>query len=471
MEYIFTYPREDYDEGKLTFQDIQALVLMHESKELPRMKQNLEYYLGHHAIEKVEKDDNAPNNKPVCNHAKDIADISSGYFLGHPIVYRGMKKDNEQAVQDLSLKLKRAHAAEADQDHALNGAIFGKSYEYIYREEGEKNLLIKDISPMETFIVVDDTIEHRKLFGINYYKKKNDAKGQEDYKYTIMVATETEVRTYYSDSEDKYTSFEHNLGFVPIIEFRNDKYGIGDFEQVIGLIDAYNSLEADRVNDKDQFIDSILVIYGALLGSTDETTDEAHENLKKKKLLELDENAKAEYLTHTLDEGGAETLRKALKQDIYTLSHVPNLADENFAGNSSGVAMEYKLLGLEMKTETKESWYRKGLRERLQIFIHDLAINQKFLEESDVEITFSRGLPRNILELSQIMVNLDGKVSNKTLLSLLPFVEDPDIEFEALKNQEKLDSEQKMAMEGLTFNTPIAKTSDDKKKEKLDAEN
>ena len=57
-------------------------------------------------------------------------------------------------------------------------------------------------------------------------------------------------------------------------------------------------------------------------------------------------DAKAEYIARTFDESGMEVLRKAIKEDIYTFSHVPNLTDENFVGNSSGVAMEYKLLGL-----------------------------------------------------------------------------------------------------------------------------
>ncbi|NQO34922.1 phage portal protein, partial [Streptococcus suis] len=64
---------------------------------------------------------------------------------------------------------------------------------------------------------------------------------------------------------------------------------------------------------------------------------EAMEILREEGLLELPKDASAEFLKNVLDEATVEVLRKALKEDIYTFSHVPNLSDENFAGNTSGV--------------------------------------------------------------------------------------------------------------------------------------
>ena len=90
------------------------------------------------------------------------------------------------------------------------------------------------------------------------------------------------------------------------------------------------------------------------LGDDEKEVTEAQKKLRENKLLELPEDAKAEYLTRQMDENGAEVLRKAIKEDIYNFSHVPNFMDENFAGNVSGVAMEYKLLGLEMITKVKD---------------------------------------------------------------------------------------------------------------------
>ena len=79
-------------------------------------------------------------------------------------------------------------------------------------------------------------------------------------------------------------------------------------------------------------------MYGAQLADNPEDAKEAMKILSEEGLLELQgDGARAEFLKNTLDENATEILRKALKEDIYTFSHVPNLTDENFAGNSSGV--------------------------------------------------------------------------------------------------------------------------------------
>lgn len=46
-------------------------------------------------------------------------------------------------------------------------------------------------------------------------------------------------------------------------------------------------------------------------------------------------------------------------------------------------------------------------------------------------------MPKNLLEISQYVANLWGKVSRKTLLSQIPFVEDPDEELKAVEKEEQ----------------------------------
>lgn len=228
---------------------------------------------------------------------------------------------------------------------------------------------------------------------------------------------------------------EHNFGNVPIIEYCNNKLKIGDFEQQISLIDAYNKLTSDRINDKEQFVEALLVIYGALLGDDSEEVSEAMKILKENGFLELPADAKAEYIARTFDESGMEILRKAIKEDIYTFSHVPNLTDENFVGNSSGVAMEYKLLGLQMITSEKEKYYKKGIKRRIELISNFLNIKAISIDPGTVKITFTRKLPKNLNELAQMIANLSGKVSTKTLIEQLPFIEDAESEVKTVEKE------------------------------------
>ena len=442
MYQIFTYPRDGYDETALNKELIYKLIRKH-TQERSHLQKLKKYYLGEHAIlNHTRRNQNAPNFKTVANHAKDIADTSTGYFMGNPIKY------NNTAESDLEPLLVAFDGAEIDQvdaQNALNMAIYGRAYEYIYAKEGLTELDSTSVDPENVFIVYDDSIERKALFAVYYYEIKDDTKDATKYQAEVFTQN-LHYHIILRDSSMGTTRNEqvepHNLGQIPIIEYRNNHFAIGDYEQQISLIDAYNSLMGNRVNDKEQAVESILVLYGAQLADNPEDAKEAMKILSEEGLLELQgDGARAEFLKNTLDENATEILRKALKEDIYTFSHVPNLTDENFAGNSSGVAMEFKLLGLEMITKTKEANYKRGLRQRIAIFTHYLGMQQIALEAHSIVPQFSRGLPKNLLELSQIINNLEGKVSLRQLISLLPFVEDPDAELESLEEEKEKNKE------------------------------
>nr|DAV14625.1 MAG TPA: PORTAL PROTEIN [Caudoviricetes sp.] len=430
------YSRSKYDEENLNLDIIYKLITVHAS-ESKRLKTLKDYYLGEHDILKHKRRSNLPNFKTVANHAKDIADTSTGYFMGNSITYTNTLAADIEPLLDA---FDKADVDHVDNENALNMAIYGRAYEFIYAKEDEAELSVRSLEPENTFIVYDDSIEQRPLFAVYYYDITDDVSQNTTYKAEVL----TENYHYHmmlrgSENADNESSEpeEHHMGAIPIVEYRNNGLMIGDYEQQLGLIDAYNSLTANRVNDKEQAINSILVLYGASLADSAEEAREAMQILSEEGLLELPPDAKADFLNNVLDENAIEVLRKALKQDIYTFSHVPNLTDENFASNVSGVAMEYKLLGLEMITKTKEQHYSKSLRKRIKLFCNYLGLKQIALDAKAIVPQYKRGLPKNLLELSQIINNLDGKVSLRQLISLLPFVEDPDAELKALEEEQE----------------------------------
>ena len=465
---LLTYPRVEFDEKNIKKELVVKLIREHE-KQLPRFKKLKKYYLGEHDILSKQRAKNKPNYKPVCNHAKDIADTSTGYFMGNTISY---SNSEDTDIDELLIAFDNAEVDESDHDNALDMAIYGVAYEYVYARENENILDIKSLEVENTFIVYDDSIEQQPLFGVYYFKRKENKADTETYQAVIM--TKQFVYSIVLEGKEKGVISEkpvpHNMGDIPIIEYKNNKYSIGDFEQQIGLIDSYNSLTANRINDKEQFIDSILVLYGARLGDDEEESIKAMESLAEHKLLELHPEARAEYLSKTLNEKEVETLRNAVKQDIYTFSHIPNLTDENFAGNSSGVAMEFKLLGLEMITKIKQRYYVKGLKKRIKLFANYLGLTQIAIDANSIIPHFSRSLPKNLLEISQIVSNLDGKVSQETLLSQIPFVEDPMSEIEKV-NEEKQESiaQNQLLLTGgeHIHNTPVGDEVDEQEEQRV----
>ena len=263
----------------------------------------------------------------------------------------------------------------------------------------------------------------------------------------MNIYTENRIYNYFTSSlsntnMELLSEEEHYFNGVPMIEYKNKSNLQGDYESVITLIDAYNTLQSDRINDKEQQIDAILAVINASFGDNESEMTETERFLKEHKILELPRDADAKWLLKQFVETEVEVLKKAIKDDIHEFSKVPCLTDENFASQASGVAMKYKLLGLEQLAKTKEGYYRIGLRERLKLYANIFNTKGNSIDTSNTEIVFTRTLPVNEVELSQMVVNLEGTVSLETRLSLLPFVTNIESEVKRLEEEKQKNIEQ-----------------------------
>lgn len=391
------------------------------------------YYEGGHPICDREKRSVLANNKLVCNHAKYISDTCVGYFAGNPVKYSG------DDLEPLSELLRTADSDTQDIDLAQKASIFGTAYEFIYTDEdGQPRLYSPD--PRQAFVIYDDTVQQKPVAGVYYYKL-HDSVTNRDTGYSVYLCTASMITHFVTDTgftpKLPDENRPHGMNGVPLIEIYNNSTCGSDFEPVLSLIDAYNILQSDRVNDKEQFVEAILLIKGSVLGDDNDEKSESYKALRENGLLELDADSSAEWLTRQFDENSVEVLRKSLEQDIHKFANVPCMSDESFGGNASGVAMRYKLLGFEQITKIKERYFREGLKERLRLLCSWLDTTGKaHIDSRDISIQFTRALPVNETEVAQLVSELRDLVPLKTLLGLLPFVDDPEAAAEEIREQQ-----------------------------------
>lgn len=395
------------------------------------------YYDGNHKVLHRRKEKYLSNNRIVCNHAKYITDTLTGYMTGNPVTYTG--KSDISLLTDM---LQKSESDTQDTDLAHNISIYGRGYEMAYMSSDEiPHIKLENCSPQNAFVVYDDTVEHKPVFSVYYFAVYDDNQNLKGYKCTMStdsIIYEFSLGTGF-DIQGKITVNDNLFSMVNVIEYYNNAECQGDFEQVISLIDAYNLLQSDRLNDKEQFVDAILLIKGQILGDNTEEESEAYSSLRKYGLLMLDSDSSAEWLTRSFDENSVEILKKSIENDIHKFSGVPCLADENFAGNASGVAMRYKLLGLENAAKVKERYFREGLYYRLKLFANIIRVKGGGeINIDDIEIKFTRSLPQNELEIARTIATLQGVVSNQTLVSLLPFISDAKAEMDLLKSEQEI---------------------------------
>ena len=395
-----------------------------------------DYYEGRHAIlNRQRKSKEAANTRIVLNHAKYITDMTTSYLIGNAVTYAASEEFDIEALKNAYLE---QDIASTDSEIVKNVSIYGRAYELIYANENaapESAVL----PPDKAFVVYGDECRHDPILGV-YFFKKRDLDGR---------VTGVECRAYdennvyvfagHSDSFDNMELIDtqaHHFGGVPMIEYCNNTEKQGDFEQLIPAMDAYNTLMSDRVNDKEQFVEAFLFLVDLDIDS------ETAQKLREEKILMGYEGAKAEYLSKVMQESDVEVLRNNLKDDIHRFSMVPDLSDESFGNNLSGVAIKYKLLGFEQSIMNKERKIAKGLKRRLELYINFLYIkgSMALVPTHRIDVVFTRNLPANELEISQMAMNLTDIVSNETLLEQLPFVTDAKEEMKILEKERESDS-------------------------------
>lgn len=162
------------------------------------------------------------------------------------------------------------------------------------------------------------------------------------------------------------------------------------------------------------------------------------QKLKEEGIVEVTDAGDMKFITKEIQTEAINSHLERLEKNIHKFAQVPDLSDENFAGNLSGVAIRFKLFGLETKCITKERKMDKAIRQLVEVLAVPIrVITGKEISLRNLKLEFKRNIPANITEIVDTVCKLDGKVDNETLLALLPFVDNPKEVLEKVKAQKK----------------------------------
>ena len=427
---------------------IMRIVEQHRMNDLPRLLELENYYnTKNKIVNRIMADPAKPNNKLANPYASYITDTLTGYFVGEPITYNS---NDEVLLQDLSMIFEYNDEADENMELAKNASIYGVAYEMLYFSEEDKMIRFKPLSPKEIIPIFDKSVESNLLAVIRYYDDYNVV---EDETYTIIeVINNIEVVRYRtskgSTSLMLLEQYPHYFGMVPIAIFKNNEEERGDFEPVISLIDAYDTMESDSVNDFAYFVDCYLALYGFTAEAEDV------QKMKENRVLLMDDGTKAEWLIKNSNDTTIENMKNRLDADIHKFAKCPNLADKEFASNASGIAIKFKTLGTENLVAIKERKFKRGLQQRLELMSMINSVLRESFDWRAIDIVFSRNLPTNDMDIANMVNSLRDIVSDETLLAQVPFVEDVQAEMDRIEEQREKEKEQSPFFQvGLDYNT------------------
>ncbi len=397
---------------------LQAQVERFLTCERPRRARLTDYYRGEQGVRKGPIARGRPNNQLTANYARYITDVHTGYFLGQaPSLTFDRPRTQDRmirALEDASLE-SMLFAAGRDM------SICGEGYLLTYLSP--KGPRLARLSPLETFVLTCG-VRQEPVAAVRVHTEQGARVLGELYLPGLMRPWEMEGKTL-TFGKSQPLPFEG----LTVTRFCNNLDGTGDFEPVCSLLDAYNLLLSGAMDDMQSVANAFLALYG-MMGTTREDIDDAN----RSRVLCLADGGKAEFVVKDLSPDAIALMQQTLKHDLLAITMTPDLQDEAFAGNSSGVALEYKLWGIEQARAAKEQGFAGGLYHIVGLFYQGLTLLGSPVS-GECTARFYKNLPQDLTRICQDLQLLGDTVSNRTKLELLPFIKDVSAEELRLINE------------------------------------
>ena len=384
------------------------------------------YYKGDQPINTREKTYNDEiNNKVVSNIAAEIVDFKIGYLLSAPIQYiDAASNDYEDDITNNDLDIMTRFCMMEDKDTsdlevAEWQSICGRGFRMLLPKaetfEYESPFSIYTLDPRNTDVVYSAKMGHKPMMAFTSVTLADN---------TVIYYCYTDTDFYVLDengmdmSDEINKSGPHALGMIPIIEYPANNARIGDFEQVLSLLNAINTVTSNRVDGVEQFVQAILCMEGMQIErNQDQSQEEAElqfmQSIREIGGMMIPKDSKAYYLIQELNQEQTETLVQSLYERVLTIVGMPSRNMGNYRSTSdtgSAVILRNGYSETEARARVRENYFRKSERRLLNLMITlTNALAGTDLISTNVDIRFPR---RNYTNDSANVTNLISMLSS-----------------------------------------------------------
>lgn len=374
----------------------------------PERQRLYDYYRGEQSVDKGETVRGRPDNRLRAPFPRYITEVHTGYFLGLPptVAYGGAAGARYAA---LSRELDLPHLYF---DLGRDLSICGAGFALVWAERGGVKVCRCD--PCGCFAIRSGDAGAPLLAAVRLF-----ASGRGGTRGVLYTAERLVPFVWDGTGVTLGAAEENLLHTIPLLPFYNNCQGVGDFAMVTGLVDAYNVLLSGALDDMQSVANAFLALYG-MQGTTQRDIEQAN----RSRILSLSEGGRAEFVVKNLNHEALGQLEVNLRRSILQLSMTPDLCDEHFAGNSSGVALQYKLWGIEQVRAAKERTFTDELRALLAVLTEGERLLGRSVDLTGGEVTFYKNLPQDNAALAETLLSLSPLLSRQTILENLPWVAD-----------------------------------------------
>ena len=349
-------------------------------------------------------------NRVVENHASEIVQFTSGYFLGEPVTYvrRGDSNASSEEINELNDFMFYEDKASHDKDMATWLAICGVAYRMVLPDKD--SVSSPDQSPFEldtpdprhTFVVYHSGFGHKRIMGVR--------------EITRTLGKESTETLYCGYTKDHYFEVAngvvrkweaHTLGDIPIFEYRLNMARMGSFEPALPLLDAINTVASNRLDGVELFVQSFVKFVNC-----DITADDFKElkDLGAIKIKSVDgQTADVEILSQELNQEQTQTLVDYLYQQVLTICGMPTTTKGGSSTSDTGAAVFLRdgWSQCEARARDTELLFKKSEKEFLRLVLTIIRTSKEFnLSLAEIECKFTRRQHDNLLVKSQALLQL-----------------------------------------------------------------
>ena len=435
----------------LTVKDIEDTLEKHEEEVKPRLDKLWQYYEGKNPsiLSRPKGDPNNPDNRTPVSYARKIVTTFTGYAYRPRYTTYKVEEDAFEPYMialhetfNLSREHIRTHRA------GRNTAIFGVAYELMYIDEFNRQAEPRFIAvdPREMVLLYDYSPDPHIKMGIRYYRITDDLQKVEVY-YPDRIELYERRRDDKSEWQVFPTGTEANyFDDVPIIPYYMGDDRLGVIDPVIPLIDDYDIIFSDSINEFERFAHAYMRMVKMGLVSPElkkEPTalSQALRRLRQLRVFEnLPEKDAVTFLTKDIPKDFIEWMTETLREQIHVQSHVPDFSSERFGTAMSGAAIDRLLFDFENVVSSAEADFETGLYRRIELINAIYRKTGKLSGDApSVVITHKRNMPTNIEEFAKTAVSLKQAGFSRYLIAdAMPDDLIPDVEQELERQDEDM---------------------------------
>jgi SPP1 family phage portal protein len=377
------------------------------------------YYKGRQPILNRKKEVRPEiQNNVVENRANEIVSFKVGYLMGEPIQYVSRSDDKMVADKITTLNgycLSEDKAAK-DKELADWFHICGTAYRMVLpdsvfeKESDEAPFEIYTLDPRFAFVVYANSIGEPPVMGVKYIQRSDGA---------VIYSVYTKDRYFEVENQSMIVREEAQPFGIPIIEYPANNARLGAFEIVLPLLDAINTVDSNRLDGVEQFVQALMLFHNVDI-SSDDFSKLRDEGALKFKDIDPQYKAEIKYLTSELNQSQTQTLVDHLYNTVLTICGMPNRnGGSSTSDTGSAVIMRDGWSAAEARAKDSELMFKLSEKEFLKLVLRICSdLSDLELKLSNVEVRFTR---RNYENIAQKATVLTTMLSNPKIAPVLAF--------------------------------------------------